>query len=62
MQKHWVAIAIAFLLFAAASYGASRLILRHTTSNRARTNEFALIVVWLTLPLELRECYLTRCV
>ena len=29
MQKHWVAIAVAFLLFAAASYWASRLILRH---------------------------------
>ena len=28
MQKHWLAIAIAFVLFAAASYGASRLILR----------------------------------
>ena len=29
MQKHWLAIAIAFLLVAAASYAASRLILRH---------------------------------
>jgi len=29
MQKHWLAIAVAFLLFAAASYAASRLILRH---------------------------------
>lgn len=28
LQKHWLAIAIAFLLFAAASYGVSRLILR----------------------------------
>ena len=29
MQKHWLAIAIGFLLLAAASYAASRLILRH---------------------------------
>ena len=29
LQKHWLAIGAAFLLFAVASYGVSRLILRH---------------------------------